>query len=357
MSLINKMLKDLEKRRSQDMEYAGTPLQGVNQYAAVAAGSNWLWYLALSLILVLAIAVGLLLWERYTPLAQDEAAATAAALQNGSATQTEVVTEAATKAVPQQQTDKSPQPKAASQPQAARPVRQKSPAVATATVKKPQAKTNASARVENDSPVIKRARALTAGQQAEKGYRKAYRLLSEGRMEEAETVLRQALRHYPRHSRARELLAGSYIKAGRYVEAGEILQQGLLLQPRHGMFAKLYARVLLQQNNVNEAVSLLRKYAPPIEADPDYHVLLAALYQRQNNFQAAAETYERLLKRKPQNGVWWLGLGISREKLGQNQLASEAYKKAREDGSLNARLRQYTDNRLAALREIDYPGE
>ncbi len=153
------------------------------------------------------------------------------------------------------------------------------------------------------------------------------------------------------------MLAGIYIKSGRYVEAGQLLQQGIAIQPAHSMFRKLYARVLLEQQALDKAVAILEQRLPALAQDTDYYALLAALYQRQGRYENAAALYRKMLDTNPMVGLWWIGLGISLEKLEQNEAAREAYEKARASGTLAAQMIQYTDNRLAALQEIGYPDE
>jgi len=151
--------------------------------------------------------------------------------------------------------------------------------------------------------------------------------------------------------------AGIYIKAGRYVEASQLLKQGVALNAGHSMFRKLYARVLLEQDALDPAVTMLERSLPKMNQDVDYYALLAALYQRQGRHENAVALYQNMLKQNAMVGIWWIGMGISLEKLGDSQTARQAYKKARASGTLAAQMVQYTDNRLTALNEIGYPDE
>ena len=171
----------------------------------------------------------------------------------------------------------------------------------------------------------------------------------------AEQQLRRALVNEPSHVRARELLAGLMIKQGRWVETAEVMQAGVKVLPDNVVFIKRYARTLMQLTRDQQAIKLLRTHAPPIAQDPDYYALLAALYQRQQNHRAAANTYSQILKLRPDAGIWWVGLGISLEALGKQQQAQQAYVRARKTGALYGDLARYTDNRLVALDAINYP--
>jgi MSHA biogenesis protein MshN len=151
------------------------------------------------------------------------------------------------------------------------------------------------------------------------------------------------------------LLAGVLIKQGRWIETADLMQQGVQVVPANAVFIKLYARTLMQLNRDPQAIKLLRDHAPPLAQDPDYYALLAALYQRQQDHLAAANTYSQILKLRPDTGIWWVGLGISLEALGKQQQAQQAYARARQTGTLRGDLARYTDNRLLALDAINYP--
>lgn len=61
------------------------------------------------------------------------------------------------------------------------------------------------------------------------------------------------------------------------------------------------------------------------------------------------------MKIRSNEGIWWLGLGISLEKSGKNKEALEAYQRAKQTGRLKAGLIKFANNRVSALREIGFP--
>ncbi|VAX01645.1 hypothetical protein MNBD_GAMMA22-2053 [hydrothermal vent metagenome] len=203
--------------------------------------------------------------------------------------------------------------------------------------------------------VYKRHRKLTAQQQAEKNYQSAYKYLLEKNQIKAQDELRNTLMLMPRHIKARELLAGIYIKNGRVVEARTLLQYGMRILPSHFIFAKLYARILMEQNDNVTAISVLLRNPPSLQSDLDYHALLAALYQKNTQHREAATLYGQLLKLRKNHGVWWLGLAISLEALGNESQAKLAYEKAKNSGNLTKGLYQYTNQRVTALEDIEFP--
>jgi MSHA biogenesis protein MshN len=210
-------------------------------------------------------------------------------------------------------------------------------------------------RLTPDVAVKKIIKPLDHKQQAELLFQQGYQLLSKGQVVAGEQKLLEVLKLYPGHTKAREILAGLYIKSGRVIEAGNLLQAGLELLPKHTLFAKLQGRLLLEQAKTQQAIEVLEKVVPAVKVEPEYHALLAAAYQRQQQHAKAVATYQSLLTVRPAAGVWWIGLGISLEALGRKAQAVEAYEKAARSGSLTVDLLRYTDNRLAALRKSTLP--
>ncbi len=220
-------------------------------------------------------------------------------------------------------------------------------AVASTVIREPD--------TSSERVVHKRIRELTTEQRAEINYKTAYEYLLAKNSIKAQDELRNALMLLPGHIKARELLAGIYIKNGRIVEARTLLQYGMRIAPAHFIFAKLYARILMEQNETVTAIAVLLRNPPSQQADPDYHALLAALYQKNKQHQEAATLYGTLLTLRKNHGVWWLGLAISLEALGNESQAKLAYEKAKNSGNLSKGLYQYTHQRVSALEEIAYP--
>ena len=198
---------------------------------------------------------------------------------------------------------------------------------------------------------------LSPKQEAEVAYTKGYSLLKQNKVYSAESKLLLALEHNINHIKAREMLVGLYLKTGRKVEAKDILIKGIVLLPSYTNFTKLYARLLLDNNETDKAVKTLLQHKPAIESDPNYYALLAASYQRQKNHNAAANTYVNLLKIKPREGIWWVGMAISLEALNKIQDALNAYEKARQTGTLNTRVSNYSSQRLKQLKLISNTDE
>ena len=206
-----------------------------------------------------------------------------------------------------------------------------------------------------DTSVNKTTLQLRPAQQAEVAYQKGYQLLQQNKVYSAESKLLLALEHDAKHIKAREVLVGLYLKTGRKVEATDILNKGMLHLPRYTNFKKLAARLLLDNSQTTEAIQLLLRNKPAMATDLNYFALLAASYQRNKNHAAAANTYVQLLKIKPREGIWWVGMAVSLEALNKNKEALDAYEKARQTGTLNTRVSNYSSQRLKQLTVTPEP--
>ena len=337
MSLINDMLKDLEKRRSRDLETSSSLSQNITwETRPTQKKFNWIAFLIVLVLVGLVSAIGYLLFERnrITP-------------QSSIAEKKQVV-------VAKKKQVKKPTVKKKIKAAVKKPVITES-----SSVENEYSEAVDVEEIDSSTPVKlkKTHRPLNNKQLSEIAYKKGYEYLQQGRMRQGKEHLREALSLYLPHIKAREMLAGIYIKSGRFISAAELLSDGIKIAPDYALFAKLYARVLIEQNKPQLAISVLERGSATIDVEPDYFALLAATYQRVKNHKKAVDIYLQLVKIKPNTGVWWLGLAISLEKSGKNKEALEAYRRAQKTGNLKAGLVAFTNNRVSALSEIGFPEE
>ena len=349
MSLINQMLKDLEKRRSRDLETSESLSNNITWETRPSTKPFDFKTIALiTALFTLILIIAFLFWER-------------------SGFKDELVTAENNLSTVQKNHKKDIKPKI--RYESKQKITKQSPVKKQASIKTASSvgSNQAYAEVieaddvidteEIDEPIKlnKKHRPLNYKQKAEIEYKKGYLALQRGRMRQGKEHLREALSLYAPHLKSREMLAGIYIKSGRYVEAAELLREGIKVVPTYSLFAKLYARVLLEQNNPLLAIKVLENSAKALDVDHDYYALLAATYQRVKNHNKAIEIYLQLVNEKSSVGVWWLGLAISLEKSGKNKEALDAYQRAQKTGSLKAGLMTFTNNRVSALKEIGFP--
>lgn len=197
---------------------------------------------------------------------------------------------------------------------------------------------------------LKKQRALSAAEQAEQAYQDGLLLLQQGHAEAAEPLLRQALALDVQHLKAREALVDALLKRARTQEAEAVLTEGIRLKPDYLLFTKLYARVLVDQGDTPAALAMLEDKAASASQDIEFQAFLAALYQRMERHNDAISAYRKALASQPQQGVWWMGLGISLEAALQQAEALEAYRKAQATGSLSPAVQDFVKGRISTLK-------
>ena len=182
---------------------------------------------------------------------------------------------------------------------------------------------------------------------AEAYYQEALILLRKRKQPAAHDRLRRALDTYPAHAQAREALASQLIHTGRLVEAEDVLRQGLAIVPRHVPLVKLHARIRAEEGQPGKALQILAGISPPVERDPEFHAFRAALLQQMGEHQRAQSLYRAALAVRPNMGVWWTGLAISLEALGERDDAVAAYRQALATGALPAEVLGFVKSKLS----------
>jgi Tfp pilus assembly protein PilF len=180
-------------------------------------------------------------------------------------------------------------------------------------------------------------------------FERAQRYLSQGRLAEGESALRETLDQDGNNHKARELLAGLLIRGNRNEEALGLLKEGTGLAPQHPGFALLQARILMQQGDRPQAARLLEEVARSGTGNKQVITLLAVLYQQQKQHERALELYRMLIEREPGLGSNWAGAAISLEALGNPDEAMAAYQRALNSPNLAPALRAYAIDRIQNL--------
>ncbi|MRV71494.1 tetratricopeptide repeat protein [Duganella sp. FT92W] len=188
---------------------------------------------------------------------------------------------------------------------------------------------------------------VTSQQQGENAYKRALASLQEGRVQDAMASLEQAVFAYPRHDAARQALVGLLLEARRHEEAMRHLQLGLGLDPKQQQMAMLLARLQIERGG--PAVETLMRTLPYAGNNPDYLAFLAGALQKGQRHKEAVEQYQAALRLMPQNGVWWMGMGISLQADKRNGEAADAYQRAKASGSLSPELASFVERKLAQL--------
>ena len=191
---------------------------------------------------------------------------------------------------------------------------------------------------------------VTPQQRVENEYRRALGQLQDGRVSEALAGLQQTLQLDPRHQGARETLVRLLLEAQRPDEAARQLQLSLALDPKQPAQAMMLARLQLDKANGGAAaLDTLMRSLPYATDNGDYRAFLAAVLQREQRYREAAEQYQLALQTAPDNSVWWMGLGIALQADNHPVQARQAFERAKGLQTLSPQLQAFVERKLVQL--------
>ncbi|MBI4293688.1 MAG: tetratricopeptide repeat protein [Betaproteobacteria bacterium] len=411
MSLINKMLQELDNRRAAqgpNAFHTPNPAKLTQQLRPIAAarqvGSEAFWRVVAGLLAVIVGWVFWVMYQIYTPrplvteLAMQAAnrprpvqGAPAPAIPAPAAGSAAQIAQAPPVQVPAQPSPAQPAQSAAAQPAAAKPpaaeevprvdmLRLATDIAAPITgPAKPAPAAKASDKKAAPKPEAKAAKApavptpkpapqpqLRAGvapdsgridkrvgaaprERAETEFQRAMAQVNQGRMAEGMDGLRAAIATDPSYEVARQTLISLLLETKRTDEAASALQEALAINPGNVGFAMLLARIRVERGDLNGGLALLQKYEAAGRNNAEHHAFVAALYQRLGRHPEAIDQYQVALRIASGRGAWWVGLGISQEASGQRKEAAESFRRAKASGVLSADLVAYVDQRLKQL--------
>ena len=347
MSVINRMLRDLDQRQQQTQQKSAVPA------AAMPQQKPWLLWFAGLLFLVSVVIIGWLFWPQSS---QEQAAS---AVETVDAPNTRAVTEPVTETKVNEpvepeaqlaQVDNPPQQQetapvvpaevAATPSESAVSEASVTPQQSEAEVLETEPESQGSMEVE---PV-----ALTAEELALAKFQKAQEALKSGERQRAQELLEQVIVLAPDHIAARSELAAYWYGRNQQNTALAILAEGLERQPQQPRWLLLYGRILFNAGAYDELLMAYRDL-PLSSAEAEKLVQLRASAANQSRqFDSAADDYQWLAE-LTQQGHWWLAAAVAHEDAQQPQRAITAYRQALQATSLNSDGRAYANQRLQAL--------
>ncbi len=348
MSLVNKMLRDLDARRAGDGDRLALPA-AVTPLAArqePRRGQSWLW----PGVVLMVAGLGAVAWYYAASSHHPE---TSAVLAEVAAPESVVaVPEPVAKArLPslRMADELSSVPIATGLPPKAVGTSPKAPERLATGIVPSRPPIIALPKVPpepGEASIDKQVRLPSAVERAETEYRRGVLAQRQGRTEEAAGSYRAALEGYPEHAAARQTLAALLIEAKHFDEAEDLLRKGTELAPVRLGSTLALARLKVERNQAPAALELLQKNAASGERSAEYHGFSGALLNRAGRAPEAVEHYQAATVLAPNEGRWWAGLGIALDAAGKGLEAREAYQKARGLPGLPPDLAQHVEQRL-----------
>ena len=191
-------------------------------------------------------------------------------------------------------------------------------------------------------------RVVSAEQRADNVYKEALLWVRQGRFSDAQKSLKQALTDNPAHQDARLLYARLLMDEGKVADAKAVLSEGIALKPQTFQVYSALAHAQLMSKEVDQAVLTLERGLPLAGENAEFHALLAAALQQQARHAEAVQHYVVALRQMPDAANWLVGLGVSLQSLNNTSGAVEAYQRALDLG-LPASLAQFAREKLSQL--------
>jgi tetratricopeptide (TPR) repeat protein len=163
-------------------------------------------------------------------------------------------------------------------------------------------------------------------------------LLLEGRLDEAEPHLAEALRLKPRWAAAHATMGELKVQRDDVEGAIAAFRRALELDPRSARVRARLARALASEGRVDEAMEACRRALRQETGAGagEIHALLAGLLMNRGDLAGAVDHYERALALAPELGDARANLGLSLLRLGRVDAARAALRAARAQGADSA---------------------
>ncbi|MEP4891241.1 MAG: tetratricopeptide repeat protein [Aliiglaciecola sp.] len=156
----------------------------------------------------------------------------------------------------------------------------------------------------------------------------------------------------PDNTAARKRLASMLFAQGNHEKANATLQTGVDLYPGNLELRIMQARLYEQMKKPDQGFELLMAHRVSAYQAPDYIAYRATLAQKANNFEQARIDYQQLAKSQSANAKWWLGLAVVEERLGNMNGALDAYQHVKQLSQMSVEVEEFVEQRIRYLAGV-----
>lgn len=182
-------------------------------------------------------------------------------------------------------------------------------------------------------------------ERSEIDYRRALDELSRGRTGEATAILRAVLQVDPGHGGARQLLVSLLFEQNNLDEARTVLRDGLRESPKQLQWAMGLARIEVARGDNKAAWEVLEPGLSSAANYGEYQAFAGTVLQRLGKPAEAADRFRVALQLAPGNGRWWIGLGLALDADGHPAEAREAFRRAVAAGQLTPEQASFAEQK------------
>lgn len=357
MSVVNKMLQDLEARQSDEV-----PSSADYQPPKKQRTKNGLW---LGLLLILMVSM-ILLWLKDDIIAalgttQPKDSATSISTVETLSEPNEAVdvqdTSAPVQVVESKHSTEFPQEayeQTAQAPQLSAAVESEFKAQSDKTAEQQDAVSGdglANEPTQDKQPATFSMATSQAANSLEGLKQQIQGALSSGDDDRARELLRTLLQRTPDNINARKKLASMLFANDDMSGAENLLLEGIELTPHNTEFRLMLARLYAQAKNLPKAYEAMADVQVNPQQQPDFLSYRASLAQQLEYFHKAKPDYLSLLELQPENSRWWLGLAVVEERLNNNAQALSAYLQMQKLEPISLDVTQFVEQRIRYLVE------
>jgi MSHA biogenesis protein MshN len=206
--------------------------------------------------------------------------------------------------------------------------------------------TNASGKSPRTSMKVSR-RQLSADELAEQKLRLVEKALLANDVDKAEKLLEDVVIIKPKDSQTRRKLAALWFSRQANQDALNLLSQGIALNPEDANLRIMKARMYLEQKQLNLALNTLTPLAGL--QNEQYQIMLANTAQAGQKNNIALASYQVLIDMQPNKGKWPLAIAVLYDKNSEFTQAKHFYQTALTKNDLSSASENFIKQRIQVI--------
>lgn len=173
-----------------------------------------------------------------------------------------------------------------------------------------------------------------------------------GRIEKAQQHWQQALALNPELHDARLQLAASFYGANEISKTIDLLLKATYQFPAYDGYRLLASQVYYQQDQLEQALSILNSPFLTPNAATENIVLAGSLAQQLQQWEISLSNYQVLTQRDDSNSQWLLGVAIAYDALEQSEQAYNNYAQIITLSNVDNTIIEYAKQRMSVLKNL-----
>lgn len=166
---------------------------------------------------------------------------------------------------------------------------------------------------------------------------------------EVAQILQEILVIAPKEIKIRKQLAALLFSKNQLDSAKEVLKVGIEQEPSNSSLRLMLSRIYYRLGDLKTAYSVLAEHPYSALANDELVSFRAALAEKTGNYSFAQQDYLLLVQRNPNDAKWWLGLGVSQDKQQMSEKAISSYQNAQSLKQLPQQVDTFVAKRIELL--------